>query len=211
MYIYAPISRIGAALLRVVVGIIFVWAGLAKAFNEGEPGSWSAQSYLKFATNGSLGWPFVTGTPDPKHVYNPTHDFWVTLANNDFAMTVINNLVVAGELCIGVALILGILTRFAGVMGALMMTFLFLAGWSFQSGIVEEHLTYAVVLLALAGMGAGNYYGIDRFLGAHVGGWIRDWLLSGNPNPPIAAGDYGTVPPPSAPAAPIAPADTSAA
>lgn len=210
MYIYAPISRLGAALLRVVVGIIFVWAGLSKVFNEGEPGSWTAQNYLKFATNGTLGWPFVTGTPDPKHVYNPTHDFWVTLANNDVAMTIINNLVVAGELCIGVALILGILTRFAGVMGALMMTFLFLAGWSFQSGIVEEHLTYAVVLLALGGMGAGNYYGIDRFLGGHVGVRIRDWLLSGDPNPPIAARASGTVPPPSAPAVPIAPASTPA-
>lgn len=186
MYIYAPISRYGVALLRVVVGIIFVWAGVDKIFNGGAPGSWTAQGFLKFATNGSLGWPFVTGTPDPKTIYNPTHDFWVSLANNATAMTIVNNLVVAGEVCIGVALVLGIVTRFAGAMGALMMAFFFLAGWAFTNGIVEEHATYAVVLLALAGMGAGNYYGLDRLLGARFPAWFSHLFMSSDPNPPAA-------------------------
>ena len=184
MYIYAQISRYGVALLRVVVGIIFVWAGSDKVFNGGVPGSWTAAGFLKGATNGSLGWPFVIGTPNPKTIYNPTHDLWVSLANNDTAMTIVNNLVVAGEMCIGVALVLGIVTRFAGAMGALMMAFFFLAGWSFSNGIVEEHATYAVVLLALAGMGAGNYYGLDRILGSRVPKWFRNWFMSGDPNPP---------------------------
>ena len=186
MYIYSPISRLGAALLRVVVGVIFVWAGVGKLFNEGVPGNWTAQGFLKFATNGSLGWPFVTGTPDPKAIYNPTHDFWVSLAGNATAMTIVNNLVVTGEVCIGVALVLGIVTRFAGVMGALMMAFFFLAGWAFTNGIVEEHATYGVVLLALAGMGAGNYYGLDRLLGGRFPVRFRKWFMSGDPNPPAA-------------------------
>ena len=184
MYIYSPISRYGAALLRVVVGVIFVWAGVGKFFNEGQPGAWTAQGFLKFATNGTLGWPFVTGTADPKAIYNPTHDFWVSLANNATAMTVVNTLVVSGEILIGVALVLGIATRFAGAMGALMMMFFFLAGWTFSNGIVEEHVTYAVVLLALAGMGAGNYYGLDKILGSRFPLWFRNWFMSGDPNPP---------------------------
>jgi thiosulfate dehydrogenase [quinone] large subunit len=186
VYIYSPLSRFGAALLRVTVGVIFIWAGVGKFFNEGAPGAWSAQSFLKFATNGTLGWPFVTGTPDPTAIYNPTHDFWVSLANNATAMTVVNTLVVSGELCIGIALLLGIVTRFAGAMGALMMAFFFLAGWGFSSGIVEEHATYAVVLLALAGMGAGNYFGLDRVLGSRFPTWFRNWFMSGDPNPPAA-------------------------
>jgi thiosulfate dehydrogenase (quinone) large subunit len=93
-------------------------------------------------------------------------------------------MVVAGELCVGVALVLGIVTRFAGAMGALMMALFFLAGWSFSNGIVEEHVTYGVVLLALAGMGAGNYYGLDRFLGGRFPIWFRNWFMSGDPNPP---------------------------
>jgi thiosulfate dehydrogenase [quinone] large subunit len=205
VYIYASVSRFGVALLRVVVGIIFVWAGVGKMFNDGAPGAWTAKGFLKFATNGSLGWPFVSGTPDPKTIYNPTHDFWVWLAGNDAAMTIVNNLVVAGEVCIGVALILGVVTRFAGVMGALMMAFFFLAGWSFSNGIVEEHATYAVVLLALAGMGAGNYYGLDRFLGSHAPTVLRDWFMSGDPNAPVAAEKTPSTTPAAAPATSPAP------
>jgi thiosulfate dehydrogenase [quinone] large subunit len=186
VYIYSSISRYGVALLRVVVGVIFVWAGADKLANGGAPGQWTAATFLKFATNGSLGWPFVTGTPDPKAVYNPTHDFWVSLAGNTTAMTVVNNLVVAGECLIGIALIVGIATRFASIMGALMMAFFFLAGWSFTNGIVEEHVTYGVVLLALAGMGAGNYFGLDRLFGGFVPAGVRNLLMSGDPNPPAA-------------------------
>jgi uncharacterized membrane protein YphA (DoxX/SURF4 family) len=186
VYIYAPISRYGAAILRVVVGVIFVWAGVGKMFNDGAPGVWTAKGFLLGATKGSLGWPFVSGPADPAKVYNPTHDFWVSLANNDTAMTIVNNLVVAGEVCIGVALVLGIVTRFAGVMGALMMAFFFLAGWGFSNGIVEEHATYAVVLLAIAGMGAGNYFGLDAMFAARFPVWFRNWFMSGDPNPPAA-------------------------
>jgi uncharacterized membrane protein YphA (DoxX/SURF4 family) len=35
--IYSPISRYGVASLRVVVGVIFVWAGVGKYFNDGQP------------------------------------------------------------------------------------------------------------------------------------------------------------------------------
>ncbi|HEX7491161.1 MAG TPA: DoxX family protein [Candidatus Limnocylindrales bacterium] len=184
MYSYSSISRYGVALLRIVVGVIFVWAGADKVANGGAPGQWTAASFLKFATNGSLGWPFVTGTPDPKAVYNPTHDFWVSLAGNATAMTIVNNMVVAGECLIGIALIVGIATRFASYMGALMMAFFFLAGWSFTNGIVEEHVTYGVVLLALAGMGAGNYFGLDRFVGGMLPAKLSNLLMSGDPNPP---------------------------
>jgi len=184
MYIYSKVSQLGVALLRVVVGIIFLWAGLDKVTNSGQPGAWSAAGFLKFATNGTLGWPFVIGTPDPKHIYNPTHDFWVSLANNAQAMQVVNFLVMAGELCIGVALILGIVTRFAAAMGAIMMVLFFFAGWSFSNGIVEQHVTYAVVLLALAGMGAGNYYGLDGVFADRVGHGVRTWLMSGDRTPP---------------------------
>jgi hypothetical protein len=50
--------------------------------------------------------------------------------------------------------------------------------------IVEQHATYGVVLLALAGMGAGNYYGLDRLLGGRFPAWFRTWFMSGDPNPP---------------------------
>ena len=51
---------------------------------------------------------------DPKAIVNPTHDFWVSLASNAAAVSTINVLVQFGELAIGVALVLGLATRFAG-------------------------------------------------------------------------------------------------
>ncbi len=160
---------------RVVIGIIFLWAGLEKLI--GETG-WSAASFLKFGTGGTLGWPFVTGEVAEGTVFNPTHDFWVGLAGSDAAMTVVNLLVAWGETLIGIALILGILTRFASLMGTIMMLLFFVAAWDFAYGIVNQHLTYAVVTAGLGVVGAGNYYGLDAILADRVSPGVRRWLMS---------------------------------
>ena len=180
MQITNRIHMIGIALLRVLVGVIFLWAGLekltaAKAFD--------ASGFLKFATNGTLGWPFVSGDVAEGTVFNPTHGFWASLADNPGLMSVINVLVVAGEIGIGVALILGLFTRFAGAMGTLMMLFFFLAAWDFAYGIVNQHLTYALICATITGLGAGKYYGLDAVVGSRVGSQVRDLLLSGEPAP----------------------------
>ena len=47
------------ALGRVVIGTIFLWAGLEKVIGAG--GAWTAKGFLAYGTNGTLGWPFVTG------------------------------------------------------------------------------------------------------------------------------------------------------
>ncbi len=163
---------------RIVIGIIFLWAGLEKIIGEGL-GTWSAKGFLEFATGGTLGWPFVTGELPEGTVFNPTHDFWLALAGNEAAMTILGYLVPLGQLGIGIALILGFLTRFGASMGALMMLIFFVAAWDFQYGIVNQHLAYAVVTAGLGVIGAGNYFGLDAVVGKSVGGGVRRWLLSG--------------------------------
>jgi len=148
---------------RIVIGAIFLWAGLEKIVGEGL-GSWSAAGFLKFATNGTLGWPFVTGEVAEGTVFNPTHDLWVALAGNEAAMTVIGYLVPLGQVAIGICLILGLFTRFAAAMGTLMMLIFFVAAWDFQFGIVNQHLTYAVVTFGLAVLGE-----LHRHVGRHTG------------------------------------------
>ena len=101
-------------------------------------------------------------------------------------MSVINVLVPFGQIGIGVGLILGLLTRFSAAMGTLMMLFFFLAAWDFAFGIVNQHLTYALVTAFLGLIGAGNYFGLDRTTGKSTSPGIRRWLLSGNPH--VAAG-----------------------
>lgn len=163
---------------RIVIGVIFLWAGLEKAI--GGAGEWTAKGFLAFGTGGTLGWPFVTGAVVEGTIYNPTHDFWVGLSANASAMSIINLLVPFGQIAIGTALILGIATRFAAFMGSLMMLFFFFAAWDFAYGIVNQHLTYAVVTFGLGVIGAGNYYGLDAGLGGSLPAGIRRWFASGD-------------------------------
>jgi thiosulfate dehydrogenase (quinone) large subunit len=178
MRITNPIHQAGIAVLRVVVGVIFLWAGLAKTIGAGTAG-FSSAGFLQFGTKGTIGWPF--GPAAEGAVVNPTHGFWVALAGNEALMPIVNVLVAYGQVAIGVALILGIFTRFAAAMGALQMAFFFVAAWEFAHGIANQHLTYLVVLLAIAGLGAGRYYGLDGIISTRVAPALRNWFMSGQP------------------------------
>ena len=145
------------AVLRVATGIVFLTAGLEK-FLGAEP--FSAAGFLKGATTGV---PYL-GTAAEGVVYNPTHDFWVSLAGNATLMPIVNWLVVAGEIGIGALLILGLFTRFAAVAGALMMGLFFVATWDFSHGVINEQLMYGIVTAVLGVVAAGRYYGFDAVL-----------------------------------------------
>lgn len=162
--------------LRIMVGVIFLWAGLEKVLG---PISFDAAGFLKFATAGTLGWPFVTGEVAEGTIFNPTHDLWVGLAANEGAMAFVNFIVPFGQIGIGVSLILGLFTRFAAAMGTLMMLLFFVAAWEFEFGIVNQHLTYALVTAFLGTIGAGKYLGVDRAVSDMAPAGIRRWLLSG--------------------------------
>jgi thiosulfate dehydrogenase [quinone] large subunit len=182
MRIHSGWIRAAVAIGRIVIGVIFLWAGLEKLI--GTPGGFSAAGFLAHGTAGTLGWPFVGA--DSQGPFNPTMAFWVDLSKNSGLMTVVNFLVVFGELGIGISLILGLLTRFGAAMGTLMMLLFFVAAWDWAFGIVNQHLTYAVVTFGLAVIGAGNYYGLDAVLGPMVSPGMRRWFLSGDPEPASA-------------------------
>jgi thiosulfate dehydrogenase [quinone] large subunit len=129
----------------------FLFAGLDKFFMWASGTPFTAASFLKFATTGAwLG-------SDPKAIVNPTHAFWVSLAGNASIMTVVDTMVVFGECAIGIALILGLATRFAGLCGAVMMALLYIANWSFATGPFNEQLMYGVIAGTIAFVGAGAY------------------------------------------------------
>jgi thiosulfate dehydrogenase [quinone] large subunit len=111
----------------------------------------TSAGYLKFATSGAwLG-------SDAKAIVNPTHGFWVNLAGNASLIHLFDTLVVFGEIAIGVALILGLATRFSAVMGAVLMALLFVSNWSFANGPFNEQFMYGLAAVAIAITGAGGY------------------------------------------------------
>ena len=186
MYVTDRMAQVAVAVGRIVIGIIFLWAGLEKLLGSG-PDGFSAAGFLQFATGGTLGWPFVTGEVAQGTIFNPTHDFWASLGANGTLMPVVNFLVVFGQIGIGTGLILGLFTRFSAAMGTLMMLFFFFAAWEFEFGIVNQHLTYAVVTFGLAVVGAGNYFGLDATVGPMFGERFRYWLMSGEPRRDVPA------------------------
>ena len=149
----------GLAILRIALGSGFLFAGLEKFLDlAGSGKAFTAAGFLKFATGGA--WL----ASDPKAVVNPTHDFWVSLAGNPQIVGVINFLVVAGEIGIGIALILGFATRFAGVAGFVMMSLFYVANWSFANGPFNEQFMYGVTALYLAYAAAGETWGLDGII-----------------------------------------------
>ena len=149
----------GLAALRVVLGAGFLYAGLEKIFDFAGSGTpFTAAGFLKFGTAGTM-----PGSAQDA-IVNPTHDFWVSMAGNAAVVDTLNTLVVFGEVAIGIALILGFATRFAGVMGAIMMGAITLAAWNFGFGPINETVLYAAVALYLAYAEAGLAYGVDAYL-----------------------------------------------
>ena len=153
----------GIVALRLLVGWVFLWAGLEKVLRIGSPDEpFSAFGFLKFGTAGT--WP---GAAEGA-VVNPTVDFWVGLTTNPTAMTIVNFIVPFGQVAIGAALILGIATRFASVMGFLMMAGFMVAAWDFGHGIVNQHTVYALSALILGYVRAGEVFGLDAFIEKRV-------------------------------------------
>lgn len=134
--------------LRVILGGGFLFAGVEKYFMWADGHPFTSAGFLKFATGGQ--WLSTENI-------NPAKDFWVSLAGNATAVSAIDTLVVAGEIAIGAALILGLATRFAGLCGALMMALFFVAQMSFANGPFNNQLMYGVIAGTIAYVGAGAY------------------------------------------------------
>lgn len=141
--------------LRLIVGWVFVYAGIEK-LTAGEP--FSAAGFLQFGTAGT-----AAGAAEGA-IVNPTQAFWVDLAANSTLMPIVDVLVPWGQVLIGIALMAGFATRFAGAMGFLMMAFITIAAWDFAFGLVNYTGLLALAALLIGVMRAGEIYGIDAIV-----------------------------------------------
>ena len=143
------------AALRVFLGAAFLYAGLEKLVASAP---FSAAGFLTNATAGTL--------PDSVKgaIVNPSHDVWVALGTTPGLVSVVNVAVVAGELAIGAFLIVGLFTRLAGALGAVMMLLFTIAAWSFANGPFNETVVYAAVAVFLVVSNAGMFYGLDGLI-----------------------------------------------
>ena len=148
------------ALLRIALGLVFLWAFLDKLLALG------------FATgraeNGSVdvlgpdAW-INGGSPTSGFLLNGTDGPLATFFRDMAGTPVVDWLFMLGMLGVGVALLLGIGMRIAAVAGAAQMLLIRAAAPLPENNpIVDEHIIYALALFALLFAGAGNHWGLGR-------------------------------------------------
>jgi thiosulfate dehydrogenase (quinone) large subunit len=167
-------GAIAIALLRLSVGFVFLWAFLDKFFGLG----YSTASERAWIQGGSPTKGFLS------HVaVGPFQSAFNSIAGTWWADT----LFMLGLLGVGLAVMLGVFMNVSAIAGTLMMVLMWAAEWPLAqftstgdpSGstnpFMDYHLIYALVLIVLAVIGAGRYFGIAPWWARVTGGkaWLR--------------------------------------
>lgn len=153
--------RTAAALLRIALGWIFLWAFLDKTFalgfNTGRDPKTGAVTLF-----GGAAW-INGGSPTLGFLKNgtkgPLADFYRSFAGAPWA----DWLFMLGLLGIGVALTLGVAMRLATVSGLALMVLMWSAVLPTPNNpFLDDHLIYAISLVLLLLAGAGKTLGLGR-------------------------------------------------
>nr|WP_246243500.1 DoxX family membrane protein [Amycolatopsis pithecellobii] len=149
------------AILRIATAFLFLWAFLDKTFGLG----YSTTSQAAWINGGS-----------------PTQGFLSTVHAGPMAATLrswagapwADWLFMIGLVAIGLAVLLGVVLRISAVAGTLMMALMWIAEWPLAKAndagqathstnpIVDYHFMYALVLIVLAFVFAGDTWGLGR-------------------------------------------------
>lgn len=142
--------RYVGALIRISIGWIFLWAFLDKLFGLGH----ETPSESAWIEGGQPTAGFLQGATS-----GPFADFYQDLAGQAWVDWVF----MIGLAAIGVALILGIGMRLAAIAGSIMLVLMWTAVLPpANNPFMDDHLIYALVLVALALGNAGNTLGFGR-------------------------------------------------
>jgi thiosulfate dehydrogenase [quinone] large subunit len=145
----ATAARYVWAITRLCMAWTFLWPFLDKTFGLGHETP-SANAWIS-GGNPSKG--FLSGA------VGPFAGFYQGIAGAGW----VNWLFMVGLLAIAVALVLGIGMRFAAVAGSVMLLLMWSAALPPQDDIfMDNHIIYALLLIGLALVGAGNTVGIGR-------------------------------------------------
>lgn len=149
------------AVTRVAIGWVFLWAFLDKLF----------------------GWGYATASKNAWiHGGSPTKGFLASVSAGPMASIYhswagkgwADWLFMLGLAAIGVAVIAGVALRIAAVAGTAMMAFMWMAEWPLAkhgaagltgstNPLVDYHVIFALVLIVIAAIGAGDTWGLGRW------------------------------------------------
>ena len=137
------------AVLRILLGGIFLWAFADKAFGLG------------FATPAAKSWA-AGGSPTAGYLGSLKGSLagaFQPLAGNP----AVDAAFMLGLLLVGGALVLGVALRAAAVGGSALMLLMWLSSLPIKTNpVLDEHIIYAAAMIALAAAGAGRVWGFGR-------------------------------------------------
>lgn len=153
--VHSSRGRHALAVLRLATGFIFLWAFLDKTFGLG------------FATPVDRAW-INGGAPSQGYltsnsVVGPLKSFFAGIAS-----PATDIFFMLGMLGIGIAVMLGIGLRVSAVAGTVIMVLMYLAQWPFTANTgsnnpaVDYHIIYALALIVIAALSAGDTWGLGR-------------------------------------------------
>lgn len=138
------------AILRLCLGWVFFWAFLDKTFGLG------------YSTASENAW-VRGGSPTAGYLGSRSGtfgDLFQSMADS----ALVEWLFMVGLLGIGLALLLGIGMKVAAWAGTAMLLLMWAASLPLTTNpFLDDHLVYAVALLALAAVGAGRFWGLGTW------------------------------------------------
>ncbi len=156
-------ARQALAALRIGFGLTFLWAFFDKLLALGyatgknpETGVVDRFGPDAWINEGNPTYGFLTfGVPED----NPFKDFFVDIAGDAWT----NWLFMLGLLGIGLALTFGIGIRLAGITGAILYLFMWVASFPLENNpVIDDHLLGAITVVVLALTLAGDTWGLGK-------------------------------------------------
>ena len=145
-------NKLWLAALRISLGWLMFYAGITKVLNP----EWSAAGYAKSAKT-----------------FSGLYEWFASPASIDL----INFVNQWGLTLLGISLILGIGVRLSSTLGAVLMLFYYFPVLEFpyveHGYLVDDHIIYALVLVYLASVRAGRFFGLEE--------WFSKTFLSSYP------------------------------
>jgi thiosulfate dehydrogenase (quinone) large subunit len=159
-----PITLAGrlVAVTRIAMGLLFAWAFVDKLFGFG------------YATGEKAAW-INGGSPTKGFLGGVDHGPFETMFRSWAGDAWADWLFMLGLAAIAVALLAGIGLRMAAVAGTIMMLLMWAAEWPLDrhtstgeltrstNPIIDYHIVYALVLIALAALSAGAVWGLSKW------------------------------------------------
>ncbi|MET0861453.1 MAG: DoxX family protein [Microbacterium sp.] len=158
------------AVLRLATGFIFLWAFFDKAFGLG----FSTPRERAWINGGAPSQGFLNSDA----VVGPLKPVFAAIASPASDV-----LFMLGMLAIGVAVMLGIGLRVSAVVGGVLMLAMYLAEWPFGANaasnnpLVDYHIIYALSLVVVAVLAAGDTWGVGTQWRAVPAVGRRPWLI----------------------------------